>query len=230
MAGGRDAAVSSLCRHDVRQTARFQGVCVEHLIAAAAVIRNQQGGLAQRHQLGQGIAARAGEHDICTGERVRQFVRQIFKLPVTRYADQRRIQIALAADMQHVEFLRQFRQGGAEHRIDRLRAQRTADHHQNGLAAVKTRQFQPARTVAGENLRAKRSARLNAFRSEKLCALRKRGADGFCKRLAQLVCQPRRDVALVHHHGHAADGRAENDRHADKTALGKDDIPASACR
>lgn len=46
----------------------------------------------------------------------------------------------------------------------------------------------------------------------------------FANGLHSLFASPGRDVALVHHHGHAADGRAENDRHADKTALGKDDI------
>ena len=90
--------------------------------------------------------------------------------------------------------------------------------------AVKAGQPEAARAVAGENLRAKRRTRQNALRGEQLCALRERRADGFGERLAQLVGQPRRDIAFVHHHRHAADGRAEDDRNADKAALGEHDI------
>ena len=113
----------------MRQTARLERIGVEHLIAAPAVVGDQQRGLAQRHQLGERIAARAGEHDIRAGERIRQFVGEVFKLLVARRVFERRIQIALAADMEHVEPLGQRRKRLAEHRIDRLRAQRAADHH-----------------------------------------------------------------------------------------------------
>ena len=207
----------------MRQPSRLEGVRVEHLVAAAAVVGDEQRRLAQGQQLGERVRARPGEHDVRAGKRVRQVVREVLKLPVARRALEPGVQVALAADMQHVVLLRERGQRRTQHRVDRLRAQGAADHHQHRLAAVKAGQLQALLAHAGEDLRAQRRAGLNALVAQQLCALRKGRADGPGKRLAELVRQAGRDVALVHDHRDAAHRRADDDGNAHKAALGEDD-------
>ena len=84
--------------------------------------------------------------------------------------------------------------------------------------AVESGKGEAAFPAAGKERSAKRRSGAESLGAERLGALRKGGADAPCKRLAELVGQPGRDVAFMHYDGHAAHGCAEDGRYADEAA------------
>ena len=93
-----------------------------------------------------------------------------------------------------------------------------------GLSAVKPQISRP-RAVAGEQLAADRSACKDCFAlGEHLQRLREVAADLLGRAEAELVGQARRHVGLVDHARNVEGARRAHHRHADKAALGEDDV------
>ena len=124
------------------QTTRLERVGVEQLIAPATVIGDQQSRFTQCHQLGERIGPGAGKHDIRAGKCVGQIGVQVFELAVPLHSLQLCGEVPLAADMQHVKPGRDRRKRFAQHGIDRLRTERTADHHQHRFASAESGQLE----------------------------------------------------------------------------------------
>ena len=92
-----------------------------------------------------------------------------------------------------------------------------------GLSAVKPQISRPR--VAGEKLAADRSACEDCFAlGEHLQRLREVAADLLRRAEAQLVGQTRRHVGLVDHARNVERACRAHHRHADKAALGEDDV------
>ena len=94
-----------LLREDVRETARLERFGVENLVSAAGSlgIRHQQRRLLQRENFAQGIRACARKHNVRRGEQIGQLFGDVLLLHIACLAGERRVEVALAADVRHIE-------------------------------------------------------------------------------------------------------------------------------
>ena len=113
------------------QPALFQAAGVENLVAPAGPlgIGHQQQRLAQGLEFAQGVAPRTAEHQVGAGQHVGQIRVQELHLGVAGGALQRRVEVSLAADVRHIEGIRQPGQRLPQGLVHGLRAG-GAPHHQ----------------------------------------------------------------------------------------------------
>lgn len=81
------------------------------------------------------------------------------------------------------------RQGIPQRLIDRLRAERSTHHQQNGLRAVEVQEGQALGAAAAEKLRAQGRADHLRLGAEHLCAFGEGGRDAPDERAAELIRQ-----------------------------------------
>ena len=149
----------------------------------------------------------------------------VLELAVALDVPQALVKMSLAAQMHDLESLQQLGQVAAHCVVDRDGALAAAHDHEHGLVRRETADLQAARLVAGEKFAADRSACEDCFAlGEHLQRLREVAADLLGRAEAELVGQARRHVGLVDHARNVERARRAHHRHADKAALGEDDV------
>ena len=173
------------------ESAFFKALGVENLVAAAGALGvwDKQQRTGKRLELHQGVAARAGEHKVGGGEHIRQLLIEELHLRVTGGFIKRRVKVALAADMGDIKRAGEHRQSIPQRLIDRLRAERSAHHQQNGLRAVEAQEGQALGAAAAEKLRAQGRADHLRLCAEHLRAFGEGGGDSLDERAAELIRQ-----------------------------------------
>ena len=175
----------------------------------------------QRKQLAEGVAAGAAQHQIGHSQGIRHFGREELLLAIALLIQQAFVQIALAAQMEHIHLGQQIGQGFPQALVDALSAQTAAGHQQHRLLAVKASHGKASRPAALKQFRTQRRTGIHALLPPRLGAFREGGGHLGGKLGTDAVGKARGQVAFVADSGHTAQPRADDHRHADEAALGE---------
>ena len=118
----------------------FEGTGIQDLVTAACIggQRDQEIWFMESTDLTDCISSCTGDHNVCQGKEIRQFIFDIFVLNISGSIGQFFVHFSFTAQMDHLEILQKFRKDLADMIINRGSTKTAADDHEDWLIGSET--------------------------------------------------------------------------------------------